>query len=91
MAFDSSPAVLVLIAHDPSLPKYLPAMNHAREADLNTWQKEDWKALCRWDWLKAGQDNAGSKSVGFWRDGSIWSDARHQLAAKCAGVAGTGL
>lgn len=27
IAFDASPAALVLIAHDPSLPKYLPALN----------------------------------------------------------------
>ncbi|KAH6699949.1 beta-lactamase-like protein [Cadophora sp. MPI-SDFR-AT-0126] len=92
MAFDSSPAVLVLIAHDPSLPKYLPTLNQNGSSDLNGWQKEHWKELCRWHFLESqSHDKVTQKEPGFWRDGTLWSDASHELAKSSAGVAGSGL
>jgi hypothetical protein len=91
VAFDSSDAVLVLIAHDPSLPRYLPTMNYHKDADLNSWRKENWKTLCRWDWINAIRQDIGSQSSGFWRNGSIWSNAQQDLAERSIGIAGTGL
>lgn len=36
IAFDMSLAVFILIAHDSSLPKFLPSMNNTKGCNLNT-------------------------------------------------------
>ncbi|KAG4441598.1 hypothetical protein IFR05_002882 [Cadophora sp. M221] len=93
VAFDASPAVLVLIAHDPSLPKYLPTLNKRGGTDLNSWKKANWKELCRWSWLESNphEGDVAQLPIEFWRDGSVWTDASHFLAMKSIGAAGSGL
>jgi len=77
IAFESSPNVLVCLAHDPALLKYLPTLNSDPASDLNSWQERGWKEKCRWNWLNELPRNGrpGRKPLvkGFWRDGKSWN------------------
>ncbi|OAL35982.1 hypothetical protein AYO20_04643 [Fonsecaea nubica] len=74
--FEQSPVVMVCLAHDAALLKYLPTFNKEPEADLNGWKAKGWKERCRWDWLNEMPRNGrpGRKPIvqGFWRDGKPW-------------------
>ncbi|OAP56998.1 hypothetical protein AYL99_09110 [Fonsecaea erecta] len=85
--FEQCPAVMVCLAHDGALLKYLPTLNREPGADLNAWKSEGWKNACRWDWLNElprSHDGDRSKSrpgrkpivEGFWRDGKPWDRAK---------------
>ena len=49
--FDTSPDVLVCIAHDPTLLKVLPVLNDRPDADLNDWKSKGFKEQLLWGWL----------------------------------------
>jgi hypothetical protein len=77
VAFESSPNVLVCLAHDPALIKHLPTFNQNPRSDLNDWCRNGRKEKCRWEWLnELPRKNAtpGRKPIvqGFWRDGRPW-------------------
>ncbi|EXJ80345.1 hypothetical protein A1O1_08489 [Capronia coronata CBS 617.96] len=80
LAFESSPQVLVCLAHDKTLHKHLPTLNEDPELTLNDWQERGWKEKCRWDWLNELPRNGkpGRKPVveGFWRDGKPWDRSK---------------
>ncbi|KAK5249314.1 hypothetical protein LTS03_002339 [Exophiala xenobiotica] len=75
--FESSPNVLVCLAHDPALLKYLPTLDSDPASDLNSWRDRGWKEKCRWDWLnelpRNGRPGREPLVEGFWRDGKPWN------------------
>jgi hypothetical protein len=76
ISFESSPNVMICLAHDEALLKYLPTFNDDPKSELNEWKKRGWKEKCRWDWLNELPRNGkpGRKLIveGFWRDGKPW-------------------
>ncbi|EXJ72049.1 uncharacterized protein A1O5_04552 [Cladophialophora psammophila CBS 110553] len=78
--FEQSPAVMVCIAHDEALLKFLPTLNRDPGSDLNNWKSAGWKEKCRWDWLNELPRNGkpGRKPIveGFWRDGKPWDRSK---------------
>jgi hypothetical protein len=80
MHFEQSPDVMVCLAHDRALFKFLPTFNDDARASLNDWKSKGWKEKCRWDWLNELPRNGkpGRKKIvdGFWRDGKPWDRAQ---------------
>lgn len=75
-AFDDSPDVLVIIAHDPTSLQVLPTLNDAPGEDLNGWKENEWKEKCHWGWLNElpREGKAGRRPIveGFWSGGERW-------------------
>ncbi|KIW17241.1 hypothetical protein PV08_04432 [Exophiala spinifera] len=74
--FEQSANVLVCLAHDPALLKYIPTLNSDPSADMNDWRERGWKEGCRWEWLnelpRDGKPGRPALVEGFWRDGKQW-------------------
>lgn len=47
-AFDDSPDVLMIIAHDPTSLQVLPTLNNQPDEDLNQWKEKGLKEKCHW-------------------------------------------
>jgi hypothetical protein len=84
--FESSPNVMVCLAHDEALLKYLPTFNDNPRLELNDWKRQGWKEKCRWDWLNELPRNGkpGRKKIveGFWRNGKPWDRSREMMEDK---------
>ncbi|KAF2117050.1 hypothetical protein BDV96DRAFT_611627 [Lophiotrema nucula] len=68
-SFDASEDVLVVIAHDPSVIGVVPFFPDGK---LNEWQKNGWKEICRWRFLRELPMDGNSRPVlvdGTYRDG----------------------
>ncbi|OQU99725.1 hypothetical protein CLAIMM_05317 [Cladophialophora immunda] len=78
--FEQCPSVMVCLAHDGALLKYLPTFNEDPGSDLNSWKSKGWKEKCRWDWLnelpRNGKPGRAPIVEGFWRDGKPWDRSR---------------
>ncbi|KAJ9647473.1 hypothetical protein H2204_000102 [Knufia peltigerae] len=76
LKFEQSSNVLICIAHDGALLKYLPTLNSDPSADMNDWHQRGWKERCRWEWLnelpRSGKPGRPAHVEGFWRDGKKW-------------------
>jgi hypothetical protein len=74
--FEQSPQVMICVAHDGALLKYLPTFNKDPKSELNEWKNKGWKEKCRWDWLnelpRNGKPGRPLIVDGFWRDGKPW-------------------
>ncbi|PYH44766.1 MBL fold metallo-hydrolase [Aspergillus saccharolyticus JOP 1030-1] len=81
---DASSHVLICIAHDPDLLRYLPTLNQRPGQDLNQWMREGWKEKVRWGWVnelpRAGKPGRKPIVEGFWREGEIWEKAIQELS-----------
>lgn len=93
--FESSPDVMVCLAHDRTLFDFLPTFNQDVKSSLNDWRERGWKDKSRWDWLNELPRNGkpGRKPLieGFWRDGKPWERSKEELSEKGAKASGTGL
>lgn len=82
-AFDASPSVLVCLAHDPELLRFLPTFNETPSADINGWKEDDVKEKTRWGWLnelpRGGRPGRPLLVEGLWRDGQLWEDGKAEL------------
>lgn len=82
-AFDASPSVLVCLAHDPELLRFLPTFNETPSADINGWKEDDVKEKTRWGWLnelpRGGRPGRPLLVEGLWRDGRLWEDGKAEL------------
>ncbi|PLN80406.1 beta-lactamase-like protein [Aspergillus taichungensis] len=82
-AFDASPSVLVCLAHDPELLRFLPTFNETPSADINGWKENGVKDKVRWGWLnelpRGGRPGRLPLVEGLWRDGRLWEDGKAEL------------
>lgn len=87
-AFDDSPNVLLCIAHDPSLLRYLPTFNeHGLQGDgLKDWKEKGLKEKVHWDWLndlpRDGKEGRKPIVEGFWKDGKPFDRGHDGKGAK---------
>ncbi|RAL00165.1 MBL fold metallo-hydrolase [Aspergillus ibericus CBS 121593] len=81
--FESSPDVLICIAHDTELLRYMPTLNDSPSSDLNAWKEKGWKDKIRWGWVnelpRGGRPGRKPLVEGYWRDGKIWEEAVQTL------------
>ncbi|KAJ9612308.1 hypothetical protein H2200_003905 [Cladophialophora chaetospira] len=84
--FERSSNVLVCLAHDEALLKYLPTFNRDPKSELNDWRNQGWKEKVRWDWLNElpRDGKPGRKLIveGFWRDRKLWDRSKEKMEEK---------
>ncbi len=83
---EQDPNVMICLAHDEALLKYLPTFNEDPKSDLNDWKHQEWKEKCRWDWLnelpRNGKPGRTLIVEGFWRDGKPWDRSKETMEEK---------
>lgn len=86
LSLEQSPNVMICLAHDEAIVKYLPTFNQDPNLELNDWKKQGWKEKCRWDWLNELPRNSkpGRKLIveGFWRNGKPWDRSKEKMEEK---------
>ncbi|BCS28065.1 MBL fold metallo-hydrolase [Aspergillus puulaauensis] len=93
--FDTSPDVLVCLAHDETMLRQLPTLNEAPDDDLNGWRLRGYKERVHWGWLnelsRGGKPGRPRAIEGFWRDKKVWEGAKEELKRNGESASGVSL